>query len=111
MKDPLQPNRCAELLGALAAPERLKIIRFLGDGPKNVSEIAAMLGTPVVNVSHHLTVLKHSGLVTNKKQGRFVFYALKDGVLQADGSLSTEHVNLGCCRLEIPAKDEKESGR
>jgi DNA-binding transcriptional ArsR family regulator len=107
MKDPLQPNRCAELLSALAAPERLKIVRFLADGPKNVSEIAAMLATPVVNVSHHLTVLKHSGLVNSRKDGRFVYYSLKEGVLQADGSLSTEHLNLGCCRLEIPATEGK----
>ena len=102
MKDPLEPNRCAELLSALAAPERLKIVRFLRDGPKNVTEIAAMLATPVVNVSHHLAVLKHSGLVENKKRGRFVFYSLKEGVLQSDGGVAIDHLNLGCCRLEIP---------
>jgi DNA-binding transcriptional ArsR family regulator len=106
MKDPLQPSRCAELLGALAAPERLKIVRFLSGGPKNVSEIAAMLGTPVVNVSHHLTVLKNAGLIENQKKGRFVYYSLKEGIFQADGSLATEHLNLGCCRLELPAKGE-----
>src|SRR5262249_34622717 len=106
MNDPLQPTRCAELLGALAAPERLKIVRFLSDGPKNVTEIGAMLKTPVVNVSHHLTVLKHSGLVTSEKRGRFVFYALKEGVLQSDGSLAIERLDLGCCRLELPGKSE-----
>ena len=60
MKDPLQPNRCAELLSALAAPERLRIVRFLREGPRNVTEIAEMLGTTVVNVSHHLAVLRHA---------------------------------------------------
>lgn len=110
MKDPLQPSRCAELLSALAAPERLKIVRFLRDGPKNVTEIGEMLRTPVVNVSHHLTVLKHSGLVKSTKKGRFVFYSLAAGVLEANGTLSIEHLNLGCCRLEIPATDGKTSG-
>ena len=51
-KDPLQPQRCAELLAALAAPERLKIVRFLADGPHNVTEITAMLAVKAVNVSH-----------------------------------------------------------
>ncbi len=104
MNDPLQPVRCAELLGALAAPERLKIVRFLSDGPKNVTEIGQMLKTPVVNVSHHLTVLKHSGLVLSQKQGRFVYYSLKEGVLQVDGSVAIDRIDLGCCKLEIPAK-------
>src|SRR5215831_5300905 len=98
MKDPLQPSRCAELLGALAAPERLKIVRFLADGAKNVGEIAAMLDISLVNISHHLSVLKNSGLVNSQKQGRFVYYSLKEGVLASDGSLAIERLDLGCCR-------------
>ena len=89
--------------GALAAPERLKIVRFLRSGRKNVTQIAEMLDTAVVNVSHHLAVLKHAGLIHNQKQGRFVYYSLVDGILQEDGSLQPiEHLNLGCCRLELP---------
>ena len=38
--DPLEPKVCAEKLAALASPERLKILRFLRDGPHNVGEIA-----------------------------------------------------------------------
>jgi DNA-binding transcriptional ArsR family regulator len=102
-KDSLQPQRCAGLLGALAAPERLRIVRFLRAGPKNVTEIAEMLGTALVNVSHHLNVLRQAGLVRNKKQGRFVLYSLTPGVLQAEGDGGgAEYINLGCCRLELP---------
>jgi DNA-binding transcriptional ArsR family regulator len=100
MKDPLQPNRCAELLNALAAPERLRIIRFLRGGPHTVSDIADMLGAPVANVSHHLGVLHQAHLVKREKQGRFVRYSLAPGVLQ-EGETGA-HVNLGCCRLELP---------
>ena len=58
-KDPLDPSRCAKLLSALAAPERLKIVRFLADGAQNVTAIADMLRLKnVVNVSHHLAVLE-----------------------------------------------------
>ncbi|MDB5306012.1 MAG: nmtR 3 [Gemmataceae bacterium] len=103
-KDPLQPQRCAELLAALAAPERLKIVRFLADGPHNVTEIADMLDVPAVNVSHHLTVLKHAGLIKGKKRGRFVLYALGAGVLEeaVEAGIPREALNLGCCRLELP---------
>ena len=67
-KDPLQPQRCAELLGALAAPERLKIVRFLAEGPHNVTEIAEMLAVPAVNVSHHIAVLKYARLIEGKER-------------------------------------------
>src|SRR4051812_29828608 len=104
--DPLQPQRCARLLAALAAPERLRIIRFLRDGPRSAGEIAAMLQTAAVNVSHHMNVLKAAGLVQGEKQGRFVLYSLAPGVLQTEGEAgAADHLNLGCCRLELPTED------
>jgi DNA-binding transcriptional ArsR family regulator len=103
-RDPLQPQRCAKLLAALAAPERLKIVRFLRDGPHNVGEIADMLQTAPVNVSHHLSVMKSAGLIRGQKRGRFVLYSLVPGVLEMDETL--DHLNLGCCRLELPAQGE-----
>jgi DNA-binding transcriptional ArsR family regulator len=105
MKDPIQPNRCAQRLSALAAPERLRIIRFLRDGPRNVTEIAAMLRTAPVNVSHHMAVLRQAGIVRNRKQGRFVLYSLSPGLLQPGGEQTpTEYLDLGCCRLELPRR-------
>jgi DNA-binding transcriptional ArsR family regulator len=100
MKDPIQPSRCARQLSALAAPERIKIIRFLGDGPHNVTEIADMLKTAPVNVAHHMGVLRHAGIVRGKKDGRFVYYSLAPGFLQTQEG--KEFLDLGCCRLEVP---------
>ena len=103
-KDPLQPQRCAQLLAALAAPERLKIVRFLADGPHNVTEIADMLRIAAVNVSHHLNVLKQARLIRGKKHGRFVHYSLCPGVLEdaVAAGVPGEALNLGCCRLQLP---------
>ena len=105
--DPLNPRRCAELLGALASPERLRIVRYLREGPRNVGEIAEMLDAPPVNVSHHLNVLKQAGLIRGKKQGRFVHYALRSGVLEdaVEAGIPKDALNLGCCRLEMPGCD------
>lgn len=103
-QDPLQPERCAELLAAIAAPERLKIVRFLADGPHNVTEIADMLAIPAVNVSHHLHVLKVSQLIQGKKKGRFVWYSLRAGVLKVVvlAGVPGEALNLGCCQIVLP---------
>jgi DNA-binding transcriptional ArsR family regulator len=105
-KDPLQPKRCAELLSALAAPERLKIIRLLADGERNVTQIIEAVGVPALNVSHHLTVLKNAKLIRSDKRGRFVWYSLRAGVLEdaVEAGIPTEALNLGCCRIEFPPK-------
>lgn len=110
MKDPLQPQHCARVLGALAASERLKIVRFLKQGPRNVTEIAEMLRTPLVNASHHLAVLRNAGLVAGRKKGRFVLYSLRPGVFEEENEAAgAEHLNLGCCRLEIPKSEKGET--
>lgn len=97
---PFEPEFCAQLLAALAAPERLRVVRFLAGGPHTVSEIAEMLGAPATNVSHHLAVLKESGLVRADKRGRFVDYSLREGLLLGGDSVTA--LDLGCCRLMLP---------
>ncbi len=105
MPDSLQPDRCARLLRALADPERLRIISVLRRGPHNVSELAALLDSEIVNVSHHLGVLRHAGLVQDVKHGRFVVYSLHPNVFHPGAENSpVDHLDLGCCRLEIPRK-------
>jgi DNA-binding transcriptional ArsR family regulator len=102
MKDPLHSCRCARLLAALAAPERLKIIRFLREGPRHVTAIAEALRNAPVNVSHHLAVLRQAHIVRAAKRGRFVYYSLAPGFVQDVGEAGVEYLNLGCCRLEVP---------
>lgn len=103
MKDNLESDKCARLLRAMADPERLKIVQCLREGPKNVSEIAEKLGAEVVNVSHHLGVLRNAGIALDEKHGRFVVYRLNPDVFQPDAKAGRpEHLDFGCCRLEIP---------
>lgn len=103
-RDPLQPERCAEVLGALAAPERLRIIRLLADGERNVSQITAEAGIDPLNVSHHLSVLQRTGLVCRERRGRFVYYSITPAVLGEviDAGVSKESLDLGCCQLVLP---------
>jgi ArsR family transcriptional regulator len=103
MSESLEPERCARMLRALADPERLRIIHCLRGGARNVSELASLLEAEIVNVSHHLGVLRHAGLVLDDKQGRFVVYSLHPDVFRpTKSSAKPEHLDLGCCRLEIP---------
>lgn len=103
LPDPLQSDRCAEQLKALSEPIRLRIVDVLRAGPKTVTDLAGSIREEVVTVSHHLGILRNAGLVERERQGRFIVYNLREGVFQPKpGSKTNEHINLGCCRLELP---------
>ncbi len=103
MPDVLESDRCAAMMRAMADPERLRIVDCLRDGPKNVGQIACLLGSEAVNVSHHLGILKQTGIVDRSKEGRFAVYRLHPGVFRpARGAAAKDYLDFGCCRLEIP---------
>jgi ArsR family transcriptional regulator, nickel/cobalt-responsive transcriptional repressor len=89
----------SKMLKAMADLDRLKIINYLRAGTKNVGELANLLNAEIVNVSHHLGVLRDAKLVSTKKQGRFVYYSLNPETCKTSGG--TEAFHLGFCRLEI----------
>ncbi|OWK40882.1 ArsR/SmtB family transcription factor [Fimbriiglobus ruber] len=93
---------CADLLQALAEPTRLRIIELLLTGKKNVTELARDLNTEIVNVSHHLSVLRHAGLVSNEKHGRQVEYSLHPEYFPDDDAAS---MDFGWCRVDILAPE------
>ena len=101
MTDEKQAKDCAKMLAALAEPNRIRIIECLRTGTKNVTELATALKVEIVNVSHHLGVLRDAGLVEDVKKGRFVNYSLHPKVFKNDSTKAT-YLDLGWCRVEIP---------
>jgi DNA-binding transcriptional ArsR family regulator len=71
-------QRIAEVLKAMADPTRLKILHCLHHGELCVSDILSFVGGSQANVSKHLSVLKRSGLVDNRREGLNVFYRIID---------------------------------
>jgi DNA-binding transcriptional ArsR family regulator len=107
--DNLQSDHCAEMLRALADPVRLRIIDALRASPKCVSDLSESLHLEVVTVSHHLGILHSVGLLEREKKGRFKVYRLREGVLEPAGGRGKQHIDLGCCRLEIPSPTQIET--
>lgn len=103
MKDVLKSDKCAELLKALADPERLRLVQALRERPQSVTDLAQSLDNDIGNVSHHLKVLRKQGIVENRRVGKSIIYSLAEGVLSAQ-DLKSDRLDLGCCRLEIPKK-------
>jgi ArsR family transcriptional regulator, arsenate/arsenite/antimonite-responsive transcriptional repressor len=71
-----------ELEAALKAagdPTRTRILKLLEAGPLCVCQVQAVLGLAPSTVSKHLTLLKTAGLVTDRRDGRWIHYALATG--------------------------------
>lgn len=63
---------------SLANANRLELLEFLAQGEKSVDALAQATGMSVANTSHHLQILRDSGLASSRKEGLQVFYRLSD---------------------------------
>ena len=70
------------LFRLLSDKTRLSILVLLARGERNVSSLCEELRLPQPTVSHHLGLLRMSNLITNRRDGKQVFYEL-DGRVEA----------------------------
>lgn len=66
----------AEVAKALASGRRAEIADLLAQGERPVDQIAAEVGQTVANTSHHLRAMARAGLVSTRRDGTRIFYAL-----------------------------------
>lgn len=66
----------AEVAKAMASGRRTEIVDVLAQGERSVEEVAAELDQSVANTSHHLRAMARAGLVTTRRDGTRIFYAL-----------------------------------
>ena len=68
----------AELFKALGHPARIRVLELLADGERSVSEIQPIVGIESSHLSQQLGVLRRAGLVSTRKEGSSVIYAIRD---------------------------------
>src|SRR6516162_1367412 len=66
----------AEVARALASGRRAEIADLLAQGERPVDEIADEIGQSVANTSHHLRAMARAGLLTTRRDGTRIYYAL-----------------------------------
>jgi hypothetical protein len=82
---------------ALGDQTRLKIVSILMAGERNVGELATLLNLTEPTVSHHLSKLRPSGIVTLRFDGNQRFYSLNTQTLQ---SMGQKIVNMDAFRFD-----------
>ena len=68
----------SKLLKALSGDISLNIISYLASGEKCVCNIYEYFKLPQNLVSHHLRILRESGLIKDRKDGKWVYYSLNE---------------------------------
>lgn len=71
----------ADIFQALAHPTRIAILEQLGNGEVSAGALIERLGIEQANASQHLAVLRAKQIVSNRKVGNQVFYAVKDPII------------------------------
>jgi rhodanese-related sulfurtransferase len=66
----------AEVAKALASGRRAEIVDLLAQGERSVDEISDEIGQSVANTSHHLRAMARAGLLSTRRDGTRIYYAL-----------------------------------
>lgn len=85
--------RTAKTLGH---PARIEIIELLAQGERSVEAVAQRTGLTIATTSQHLQTLKRAGLVSARRDGKFILYSLAGddviGLISALRVVTEQHV-------------------
>ncbi|ODT46819.1 MAG: hypothetical protein ABS70_00260 [Nitrospira sp. SCN 59-13] len=98
----LTSGQCASVLKALGDATRLRILESLLVEDKCVSELVQELKCPQPHASHHLRILRDTGLVEGHRAGKQVWYRITPSVQRALANRQGQALNFGCCELRFP---------
>ncbi len=68
-------------LTAIASPQRIAILLAIGKGEACVCHLETSLGWRQAYISQHLMSLRKADILLDRREGRYVFYRLKDASL------------------------------
>jgi ArsR family transcriptional regulator len=92
-----------QIFHALSDETRLRILQRLRGGERCVCELTDALDAAQSRLSFHLKVLKDAGLVTDRREGRWMYYTLDRETLGRCGELIDALVS-------VPTAGEREDG-
>ena len=71
-----------QTLKALADPTRREILNLLKNGKLSAGEITDHFDITAAAISRHLALLKDADLITDTRDGKYIFYELNASVLE-----------------------------
>lgn len=68
----------AEICKTLTNPKRIEILNTLKNEEKTVTELVLALGASKANVSQHLAVMRHKGILATRREGVNIYYRVSN---------------------------------
>lgn len=68
----------ADIAKTLGHAHRLDLLEHVAQGERSVETLAQRAGLSIANASQHLQQLRRAGLVTARRDGKFIYYRLTD---------------------------------
>lgn len=84
-----------ETFKALSDPTRRRILEILKPGRMTAGEIVEQFNVTGATISRHLSVLKEAGLVSDSKEGKYVYYELNTSVVEEAMKWLTDIIGKG----------------
>jgi ArsR family transcriptional regulator len=85
-------EQIAAPLAVIASPQRIAILLAVGKGEACVCHLEASLGWRQAYISQHLMALRKADILQDRREGRYIYYSLKDAsildVVTASAALS-----------------------
>lgn len=66
---------------ALSDPTRREILNLLKSGSLTAGEISDKFSMTGATISHHLSVLKEAGLISDERKGKYIYYELNMSII------------------------------
>jgi len=95
----------------VAEESRWEILCLLAEGEKCVSEIQEALGMAQSRLSFHLRVLRDAGVVSSRREGRWIYYSLAPAKLEEVSQTLTALLHHGRQAAESTRAQERGEGR
>lgn len=86
-------DKLAEFFKIIGDPTRTKILFALDQNEMCVCDLANVLNMTKSSISHQLAVLRRSGIVKCRKNGKEVYYTLDDDHIVQLFEIGLEHIN------------------
>jgi DNA-binding transcriptional ArsR family regulator len=96
-----------EVFDAIAQPKRREILRLLAGGELSAGQIAAHFEVTQPATSQHLAVLKHTGLITERRDGTRRLYSVRSEGLADLHDFLAQVLPAGLDRLKKAAEEEE----
>jgi len=74
-------KQIAAPLAAISSPQRIAILLLIGKGEACVCHLEASLGWRQAYISQHLMALRKADILQDRREGRYIFYSLKDAYI------------------------------